>query len=103
MTTVAKITTAITEFNRRSMSRHDVTLLAKIGFRDLPPISCTVRNISPMGALLEFGGDIALPETFRIVIETKMFWADCEVRHHKGKTAGVMFISNRMEALAAFG
>ena len=103
MTAVAKTTATVTEFNRRSSSRHDVTLPAKIGFRDQPPIACTVRNISPMGALLEFGGDIALPETFRIVIETKMFWADCEVRHHKGKTAGVMFISNRMEALAAFG
>ena len=32
-----------------------------------------------------------------------MFWADCEVRHRKGRTAGVMFITNRMEALAAFG
>ena len=88
---------------RRGAIRKDVSIPAKIGFRDLAPISCIVKNVSAMGALIEFKSDVLLPETFRIVIESKMFWADCEVRHQKGRTAGVMFVSNRAEALAAFG
>jgi PilZ domain len=89
--------------DRRTVARQNVSIPAKVGFRDRTPIACTVRNVSAMGALLEFGDDVLLPDNFRIIIESKMFWADCEVRHRKGRTAGVMFITNRMEALAAFG
>jgi hypothetical protein len=88
---------------RRTAVRRDVTIPAKIGFRDITPIPCMVKNVSPMGALIEFKDDILLPHKFRIVVDSMTFWADCEVRHHKGRYAGVMFISNRLEALAAFG
>jgi PilZ domain len=103
MSAALKLPTPEHYANRRQSRRRDVSIPAKIGYRHQPPIACTVRNISPMGALLEFSDNIVLPETFRIVIESKMFWADCEVRHRKGNAAGVMFTSNRMEALAAFG
>ena len=103
MTAAAKQTDPINSTDRRGAPRKEVHIPAKIGFRDLPPIACIVKNVSPMGALIEFNSDVVLPETFRIIIESKMFWADCEVRHQKGRNAGVMFISNRAEALAAFG
>jgi PilZ domain len=103
MSAALKLPTLDQDADRRQTRRRDVSIPAKIGYRHQPPIACIVRNISPMGALLEFECDVALPESFRIVIESKMFWADCEVRHHKGNAAGVMFTSNRMEALAAFG
>lgn len=93
----------VESIDRRGTIRKDVSIPAKVGFRDLPPIACTVKNVSAMGAMIEFVGDVVLPETFRIIIESKMFWADCEVRHQNGRTIGVMFISNRAEALAAFG
>lgn len=88
---------------RRNATRHDVSLVAKAGIRDGAPVVCKVRNISSMGALLEFREAVRLPKQFRITIDSAFFSADCEVRHHSGREAGVMFISNRMEALAAFG
>lgn len=89
--------------DRRQTQRRDVRLAAKAGIRDGAPAPCTVLNVSPMGALLEFASDVRLPKQFRITIDSAMFSADCEVRHRTGRQAGVMFISNRMEALAAFG
>jgi hypothetical protein len=103
MTKAAHKSIAVEGAERRTAVRRDVTIAAKVGFRDLSPIPCTVKNVSPMGALLEFKDDILLPNKFRIIIESMSFWADCEVRHQKGRHAGVMFISNRLEAMAAFG
>jgi hypothetical protein len=103
MIAAQNFTTTELEPDRRRINRTDVSISAKIGFRDKQPIACTIRNVSPMGALLEFSTDIVLPENFRIVVASKIFTADCEVRHHKGRFAGVMFVSSRAEALAAFG
>jgi hypothetical protein len=103
MTAALQNSGPLNSIDRRGAPRKEVHIPAKIGFRDLPPIACIVKNVSAMGALIEFSGDVVLPETFRIIIESKMFWADCEVRHQKGRSAGVMFITNRAEALAAFG
>ena len=88
---------------RRNAPRRDVRLSAKAGIRYGAPVTCVVLNISPMGALIEFSEAVTIPKHFRIAIDSVMFSADCELRHHTGRTAGVMFISNRMEALAAFG
>jgi hypothetical protein len=103
MTAAAKHSEPVHSIDRRGAVRKEVHIPAKVGFRDLAPIACMVRNVSAMGALIEFDSDVVLPQTFRIIVESKMFWADCEVRHQKGRSAGVMFISNRAEALAAFG
>jgi methyl-accepting chemotaxis protein len=92
-----------TSTDRRGPVRKDVALAAKVGFRDRPPVACIVRNISAMGALLEFSSSVVVPEQFRIIIESEMFTADCEVRHHTGRTVGVMFTSSRLEAMARFG
>jgi hypothetical protein len=103
MTAAVKQSDPVNSIERRGAPRKEVNIPAKVGFRDLAPIACTVRNVSAMGALIEFDSDVVLPPTFRIIIESKMFWADCEVRHQKGRTAGVMFVTHRAEALAAFG
>ena len=91
-----------TIIDRRSLPRKDVALPAKVGFRSGPPIPCVVRNISPMGAMLEFSDELDVPDMFRIIIESEIFTADCEVRHIKGKNVGVLFTSNRLEAMARF-
>ncbi len=88
---------------RRQTRRKAVRLKAKAGIRYGAPEPCSVLNISPMGALLEFTEPQKLPKYFRISIDSAMFSADCEVRHQEGRTAGVLFTSNRMEALALFG
>ena len=88
---------------RRNVPRREVHLNAKAGLRYDAPVSCVVRNISAMGALIEFTEAVTVPKTFRISIDSAMFSAECETRHQSGNTVGVMFISNRMEALAAFG
>jgi PilZ domain len=89
--------------NRRAVERRPVTLAAKAAILDGSRVDCTVRNISAMGALIEFREPTRLPNTFRLAIPSAMFSADCEVRHQEGRMVGVMFVSNRMEALAAFG
>lgn len=88
---------------RRNAPRREVRLAAKAGLRYDAPVACVVRNISAMGALIEFPEAVTVPKTFRITIDSAMFSAECELRHQNGSTVGVMFISNRMEALAAFG
>ena len=88
---------------RRTQARKDVAIAAKIGFRDQPPVPCMVRNITAMGAMLEFAQPIELPANLRIIIESEMFAADCEVRHQTGLRAGVLFTSSRLEAMARFG
>lgn len=93
----------ISTSERRNAPRREVRLAAKAGVRFDAPVACIVRNISPMGALIEFPQSMALPKTFRIAIDSAMFSAECELRHQNGCMAGVMFITNRMEALAAFG
>ena len=98
-----RATPAEAEFtDRRSMPRREVSIPAKVGFRSGPPVHCIVRNISPMGAMLEFIDEQNVPPTFRIVIDSEMFAADCEVRHVKGRNVGVLFTSNRLEAMARF-
>ncbi|MEQ1672067.1 MAG: PilZ domain-containing protein [Hyphomicrobium sp.] len=89
--------------DRRNAPRREVFLAAKAGIRFDAPVACIVRNISAMGALLEFSEPVIAPKTFRITIDSALFSADCELRHQNGRLVGVMFISNRMEALAAFG
>ena len=89
--------------DRRSVPRKTVAIPAKVGFRNTPPVHCIVRNVSPMGALLEFSDDLDVPNNFRIIIESELFTADCEVRHNKDRKVGVLFTSNRLEAMARFG
>ena len=87
---------------RRKARRYDVNFKAKVGLKADKPTSCTVRNISSLGALLEFDAPVGVPRHFRISIESPRFSADCEVRHRTGNAVGVMFTSNRDEARNLF-
>ena len=62
---------SISNADRRTAARQDVSIPAKVGFRDRPPIACTVRNVSAMGALIEFDRDMVLPDYFRIIVEVE--------------------------------
>jgi hypothetical protein len=88
---------------RRKTRRHIVNLPAKAGLKRDNPTPCVVRNISALGALLQFESPTRFPKHFRVAIDNPAFTAGCELRHATETTAGVMFISNREEASAFFG
>lgn len=87
---------------RRKARRYEVSFKAKAGLKADQPTPCTVRNVSALGALLEFDSPVKIPRYFRIAIEAPRFSADCEVRHRTGNSVGVMFTSNRADALDLF-
>lgn len=87
---------------RRKARRHEVNFKAKAGLKADRPTPCTVRNVSTLGALLEFSVPTNVPRFFRISIDDPRFAADCEVRHRSGHFVGVMFLSNRADAIALF-
>ena len=89
--------------DRRAHARRDCSFAGEIKISGEPAIACEVINVSEMGALLRFDMVIGLPPAFRLVIASEMFEADCEVRHQSGTNVGVMFTSNRLEAMARFG
>ena len=61
-----------------------------------------MRNISPMGALLEFEMPVILPKRFRMQIPKDLFEVECDLRHNDGTMAGVLFINNRSGAMARY-
>ncbi len=87
---------------RRGYQRIDVNYRAVVRLADGTSIACFVKNISPMGALLEFSEARVLPAAFRLTIPDELFSAECEFRHQTGKQIGVLFTTGRMEALAKF-
>jgi hypothetical protein len=88
--------------DQRAAVRRETELEARIRIADLPWIACTVRNISPIGALLEFAAPTILPPLFRLQIPGDRFEAECSLRHQSGIMAGVFFISNRGGATARY-
>lgn len=87
---------------RRQHQRREVDFAASVRFSDGTARDCRVKNISPMGALIDFGAYPGLPASFRLIIASELFSADCELRHETGHQAGVLFTSSRAEALAKF-
>jgi hypothetical protein len=87
---------------RRKNCRVDLNLKARIRVPNGSSVSCTVKNISSMGAYVEFDGPTLLPDNFKIMIPDYWFEANCQVRHAHSEGVGVMFTSNRREALARF-
>jgi hypothetical protein len=95
--------TALAPDERRTYRRIDVHYRAIVRLADGTTRPCRVKNISPMGALIEFEDTDPLPPAFRMTIPDELFAADCEFHHQTDNTVGVLFTSGRMEALARFG
>lgn len=55
-------------------------------------IDCTVRNISPAGARLVFGGPVAAPDEFDLVISQKERTHRCRIVWRKANEIGVAFL-----------
>ena len=88
--------------DRRSSPRHKVELAARVQVLGQPWLNCTVRDISPMGALLDFASPTMVPASFRLLIPVDLFDVECEVRHQNGRRVGVTFLSNRQGAVARY-
>lgn len=86
------MTNALRPSERRAFGRRESSIhaMARMSGRAFEP--CIVRDFSDGGARLEFRTAVAPPAKFRLVIEAKGFDAECEVRHHDGKSVGVRFI-----------
>ena len=103
MTALSTTPRPLTFTDRRASQRRDCSLVARIKIPGELAIPCRVINVSAMGALLQLNAVIGMPPAFRLIVESEMFEADCEVRHQTGMNVGVLFTSNRLEAMAKFG
>jgi hypothetical protein len=54
--------------NRRQERRHKVLKAGKVMLTEWVSLNCTVRDISPGGARLEFDGPVFLPSAFHLCI-----------------------------------
>ncbi len=52
---------------------------------------CTVRNLSPGGALLEVASMLGIPQHFDIVLDRSLGHRPCTVRWHTDRLMGVHF------------
>jgi hypothetical protein len=66
-----------------------------------PRIPCTVRNISPKGALLELEPPDWLPFSFELLLEPDLNIVRCEIRHVLPHAIGVMFCSDTEKRVAS--
>ena len=64
---------------------------------------CRVRDISAMGAGLELDYEAFLPLQFSLQIPADLFEVECVLRHRRGTSVGVEFVSSRAEAMARYG
>ena len=75
--------------NRRTYRRR-VLKSATIEF-DCSAFSCTVRNISEVGAALDLPSSFGIPHEFQLVIETNQMTRQCRTIWRKENRIGVTF------------
>jgi hypothetical protein len=75
--------------NRRTYRRR-VLKSATIEF-ERSAFSCTVRNISEVGAALDVPSSFGIPHEFQLVIETNQVTRQCQVIWRKENRLGVTF------------
>lgn len=89
---------------RRAENRQRTNLEGVIVCKNAHLLRCTVKNVSPMGALLSFDCPTIIPDCFKLIIPEHWFEAECQIRHRSvEEKVGVFFTTNRREALARFG
>jgi hypothetical protein len=75
---------------KRAAPRHKVLKGATIAF-DGNSIACTVRNLSPKGAALDFARSVSLPPSFMLLIETNQLIRRCHPIWSDDNRIGVAF------------
>jgi hypothetical protein len=90
------------ETDNRRASRKSVRLAARVGDGSQQSFSCTVHDMSAMGAMLELhpqeirrhGGEVQLPERFYLVMENLLERSvvECYVVWRLNNRAGIQFV-----------
>ena len=75
---------------KRAAPRHRVLKGGTITF-DGNGVACTVRNLSATGAAIDVAGNIRLPPSFMLVIESDRFVRRCHPVWSNDKRIGVAF------------
>jgi hypothetical protein len=81
---------AVKPKRRPRASRRDIRRAGRISFAD-GSFTCTVRNISATGALIEGTKVIKIPKTFSLILEMESAERSCTVVWRKGTQIGVRF------------
>jgi hypothetical protein len=76
---------------RRQFGRRLTCVHAVIRMRGRPDITCTVRNVSEGGALLQVPRPAWLPSRFELFVEANKSARQCEIVHRGEITVGVRF------------
>lgn len=90
------------ELDRRRTCRRPVEMPARIRLDAGVFVPCTVRDISPMGAGLELDFEAFLPLQFKLQVPSDLFEVLCVLKHRRGTSVGVEFVSSRAEAMARY-
>ena len=91
------------QLDRRSTRRRQVTLSGRLQFQGGTAWkTCTVVNITPMGAMLILPEPMTVPREVRLQIPDNFFDVAGLVQHQDRARIGIEFSTNRMEALARY-
>ena len=80
---------------RRRNPRQRVFKGGLIYYASAPAIDCLVRNVSPLGACLEFDGAVTVPDHFTLLIKPERLEWSCQIEWRSVKRIGVRFLSSR--------
>jgi hypothetical protein len=86
---------------RRQFGRRIKNIQGWIRVIGRPKIPCTVRNISPKGALLELDPPSWLPFRFELQLEPELNIIQCEIRHVLPHAIGVLFCFDAQQGAAS--
>jgi hypothetical protein len=75
---------------RRTMPRHSVNRNATIAFEGRK-VSCTIQNISPIGAALDVSSAISVPHEITLLMANGHLSQHCYVVWRKPRCLGVTF------------
>lgn len=78
---------------RRKFGRKETNVEALAEAPGRGAVRCTIRNISRMGALVEFAAPFHSRSGFRLFVAGDMLDAQCQVRRQDGNSFGVEFVS----------
>ena len=76
---------------KRKVSRRRTLKAGSITFNRAAGIDCRVRNLSPIGAMLEVASQIGIPDDFVLVIEADHLRQQCHVIWRAASRLGVEF------------
>jgi len=94
MTAVIPATTAADVTERRKRPRLQISIPALIHIWDgVPPVRCTILNMSSRGSLLRLEAQAVVPDNFALfLIKTGAVRRDCRVVWRRDNFLGVEFV-----------